>query len=75
MKDYSVKERIINTIMAVLVAIMAGLLVYVCDTFTVPAIATWITVVLCGVAGWAVYRVCKMWILRLFEKWHTKRKQ
>ena len=73
MKDYSIKERIINTIMAVLVAIMAGLLVYVCDNFIVPAIATWITVILCGVAGWAVYRVCKMWILRLFEKWKEKR--
>ena len=51
MKDYSIKERIINTTMAVVVAIMAGLLVYVCDNFTVPAIATWITVILCGVAG------------------------
>lgn len=75
MKDYSIKERIINTIMAVVVAIMAGLLVYVCDTFTVPAIATWITVALCGVAGWAIYRVCKMWILKGYEKWNLKRKQ
>ena len=40
MKEYSIKERIVNTIMAVIVAIMAGLLVYVCDSFTVPAIAT-----------------------------------
>lgn len=40
MKEYSKKERIVNTIMAVVVAIMAGLLVYVCDSFTVPAIAT-----------------------------------
>lgn len=75
MKDYSKKERIINTIMAVVVAIMAGLLVYVCDNFTVPAIATWITVALCGVAGWAVYRVCKMWILKGYEKWNLKRRQ
>lgn len=75
MKDYSIKERIINTTMAVVVAIMAGLLVYVCDNFTVPIIATWITVILCGVAGWAVYRVCKMWILKGYEKWNLKRKQ
>jgi preprotein translocase subunit SecE len=34
------KEQIINTIMAVVVVILASLLVYVCDTFTVPAIAT-----------------------------------
>ena len=40
MKDYSVKERIINTVMAIVVAILASLLVYVCDSFTVPAIAT-----------------------------------
>ena len=75
MKDYSVKERIINTVMAIVVAILASLLVYVCDSFTVPAIATWITVALCGVGGWALYRVCKMWILKLYEKWNLKRKQ
>ena len=75
MKDYSKKERIINTIMAVVVAIMASLLVYVCDNFVVPAIATWVTIILCGVAGWAVYRVCKMWILKGYEKWSLKRKQ
>ena len=75
MKDYSIKERIINTIMAVVVVILASSLVYVCDNFTVPVMATWITVILCGVAGWAVYRVCKMWILKLYEKWNLKRKQ
>ena len=75
MKEYSKKERIVNTIMAVVVAIMAGLLVYVCDSFTVPAIATWITITLCGVAGWAVYRVCKMWILKGYQQWNLKRKQ
>ncbi len=74
MKD-EVKDDIIKTVMAVIVTILAAMLVYVCDSFTVPAIATWITVALCGVAGWAIYRVCKIWILKLFEKWSTKRKQ
>lgn len=69
------REQIINTIMAVVVVILASSLVYVCDNFTVPVIATWITVIFCGVAGWAVYRVCKMWILKLYEKWNLKRKQ
>ena len=54
------KDEIIKTIMATVVLILASLLVYVCDNFTVPTIATVITVVLCGVAGWAVYRVIKM---------------
>lgn len=69
------KDDLIKTAMATIVLILACLLVYVCDTFTVPAIATWITVTLCGVAGWAVYRVCKIWILKLYEKWNLKRKQ
>ena len=69
------RDEIIKTIMATVVLVLAFLLVYVCDTFTVPAIATWITVALCGVAGWAVYRVCKMWILKGYEKWNLKRKQ
>lgn len=74
MKDET-KDDVIKTVMAVIVLILAAMLVYVCDNFTVPAIATWITVVLCGVAGWAIYRVCKIWILKLFEKWSLKRKQ
>lgn len=61
------KDDIIKTIMAIIVVILASALVYVCDTFTVPAIATWITIVLCGVAGWSIYRVCKIWILKLFK--------
>ena len=69
------KDEIIKTAMATVVVIVACLLVYVCDTFTVPGIATAITVILCGVAGWAVYRVCKMWILKGYEKWNLKRKQ
>lgn len=69
------KDDLIKTAMATIVLILACLLVYVCDTFTVPAIATWITITLCGVAGWAVYRVCKIWILKLYEKWNLKRKQ
>ena len=74
MKDET-KDDVIKTVMAVIVFILAAMLVYVCNSFTVPAIATWITVALCGVAGWAIYRVCKIWILKLFEKWSLKRKQ
>lgn len=69
------RDEIIKTVMATVVLILACLLVYVCDNFTVPAIATGITIILCGVAGWAVYRVCKMWILKGYEKWSLKRKQ
>lgn len=69
------KDEIIKSIMATVIVVLAGLLVYVCNTFTVPRIATVITVVLCGVAGWAVYRVCKMWILKGYKKWNLKRKQ
>ena len=61
------KDDIIKTIMAIIVVSLASALVYVCDTFTVPTIATWITIALCGVAGWSIYRVCKMWILKLFK--------
>ena len=69
------KDNLIKTAMALVISIIAGLLVYVCDNFTVPVIATWITIILCGVAGWAIYRVCKIWILKLFETWNLKRKQ
>lgn len=69
------KDNLIKTAMTLVISIIAGLLVYVCDNFTVPVIATWITIILCGVAGWAVYRVCKIWILKLFETWNLKRKQ
>lgn len=75
MEENSVKDNVIKTVMAVIVATLAAMLVYVCDNFTVPVIATWITIALCGVAGWSVYRVCKIWILKLFEKWSLKRKQ
>ena len=75
MEENSVKDNLIKTAMAVIVTVLAAMLVYVCDNFTVPAIATWITVALCGVAGWAIYRVCKIWIFKLFEKWSTRRKQ
>lgn len=74
MKDET-KDDVIKTVMAIIVLILAAMLVYVCNSFTVPAIATWITVALSGVAGWAIYRVCKIWILKLFEKWSLKRKQ
>lgn len=50
--------------MAVIVFILAAILVYVCDNFNVPVIATWVIVALCGVSGWAIYRVCKIWILK-----------
>ena len=69
------REEIVNTIMAVIMAIIAGILVWVCNSFTVPTIAAIITVTLCGIAGWGVYRVSKMWILKLIKSWNSKRKQ
>lgn len=69
------KDDIIKTIIAVIILILANILVYVCNTYTVPSVAVTITLILCGVAGWAIYRVCKMWILKLYEKWNLKRKQ
>lgn len=69
------KDDIIKTIMALILTIVAGVLVWVCDTYTVPSIAVTITFILCGIAGWAIYKVCKIWILKLIEKWNLKRKQ
>ena len=54
------KDEIIKTIMALIISIVAGTLVYVCDTFTVPLIATIITLTICCIAGWSIYMVCKM---------------
>jgi hypothetical protein len=66
------KDDIIKTIMAIILAIISGVLVWVCDTFTVPSIAVTITLILCGIAGWALYRVCKIWVLRLYNNWKSK---
>lgn len=68
------KNEIIKSIITTVIVVLAGLLVYVCDTFTVSGIATVITVTLCSIAGWAIYRICKMWILKGYEKWNLKRK-
>ena len=69
------KDNIIKTIMALILTIVTGTLVWVCNTYTVPLIAVTITLILCGIAGWAIYKVCKIWILKLIEKWNLKRKQ
>lgn len=69
------KDCLIKTIMAVIVLILANILVYVCNTYTVPSVAVTITLIFCGVAGWAIYRVCKIWILKLIRKWNLKEKQ
>ena len=69
------KDDIIKTIMALILTIVAGVLVWVCNTYTVPSIAVTITLILCGIAGWSIYKVCKIWILKLIEKWNLKRKQ
>ena len=69
------KDEIIKTIMALVISVVAGTLVYVCDTFTVPLIATIITLTICCIAGWSIYMVCKMWILKYYKKWNTKRKR
>lgn len=69
------EDNIIKTIMALILTIIAGILVWVCNTYTVPSIAVTITLILCGIAGWSIYKVCKIWILKLIEKWNLKRKQ
>ena len=69
------KDDIIKTIMALILTIVAGVLVWVCNTYTVPSIAVTMTLILCGIAGWSIYKVCKIWILKLIEKWNLKRKQ
>jgi hypothetical protein len=69
------KDDIIKTITALILTIVAGVLVWVCNTYTVPSIAVTITLILCGIAGWSIYKICKIWILKLYEKWNLKRKQ
>lgn len=69
------KDDIIKTIMALILTIVAGVLVWVCNTYTVPSIAVTMTLILCGIAGWAVYKVCKIWILKLYEKWNLRKEQ
>ena len=69
------KDDIIKTAMALILTIVAGVLVWVCDTYTVPSIAVTMTLILCGIAGWAIYKVCKIWILKLIKKWNLKKEQ
>jgi len=63
------KDDIIKTIMAWILTIVAGILVWVCDTYTVPQIAVTITLILCGIAGWSLYRTLKIWLFRLYKKY------
>lgn len=69
------KEKIFNTILIVICDLIAISLVCVCNHYTVPAVATLITVVLTCVASWATYRIIKFWILKLISLWNLKRKQ
>jgi hypothetical protein len=69
------KDDIIKTVMALILTIVAGVLVWVCNTYTVPSIAVTITLILCGIAGWAIYKICKIWILKLIEKWNLRKEQ
>ena len=62
------KDDIIKSIMALILTIVAGILVWVCNTYTVPSIAVTITLIICGIAGWSIYKICKIWILRFIEK-------
>ena len=59
------KDDIIKTVMALILTIVAVVLVWVCNTYTVPSIAVTMTLILCGIAGWSIYKVCKIWILKL----------
>ena len=69
------KDDIIKTIMALILTIVTGVLVWVCNTYTVPSIAVTITLILCGIAGWSIYKICKIWILKLYEKWNLRKEQ
>lgn len=69
------KDNIIKTIMVLILTIVAGTLVWVCNAYTVPSIAVTMTLILCGIAGWSIYKICKIWILKLIGKWNLKRKQ
>ena len=69
------KDDIIKTIMALILTIVAGVLVWVCNTYTVPSIAVTITLIVCGIAGWSIYKICKIWILKLYEKWNLRKEQ
>jgi hypothetical protein len=61
------KDDIIKTVMALILTIVAWVLVWVCNTYTVPSIAVTITLIVCGIAGWSIYKICKIWILKLYE--------
>lgn len=67
------KEEILGTILVLLFDLIVGSFIYVCTKFTIPTIATIITVTLGCVAGWATFKVCKYWILKLQEKWNSKK--
>lgn len=67
------KDDIIKTTMALILTIVAGILVWVCNTYTVPSIAVTITLILCGIAGWSIYKIYKIWILRFIEKRRLKK--
>ena len=69
------KDDIIKTVMALILTIVAGILVWVCNTYTVPSIAVIITLIVCGIAGWSIYKICKIWILKLYEKWNLRKEQ
>ena len=69
------RHYIISSIAILLIDLIAISLIGVCNDYTVPKVAVLITVLLCCVAGYATYKMCKFWIIKLFEKWNSKRKQ
>ena len=69
------RDEILGTIMVLLFDLIVGSFIWVCTKFTIPAIAAIITVTLSGVAGWATFKVCKHWLIKIQEKWNSKRKQ
>lgn len=68
-------EKILNTVLIVIFDLIAISLIGVCNIYTVPPIATLITVILTCVAGYATYAIIKHWILKLISSWNLKRKQ
>ena len=69
------REEYLGTIMVVLFDLIIGSFIWVCTKFTIPPIAAVLTVTLTCVAAWATFKVCKYWLIRIQQKWNSKRKQ
>jgi len=58
-------NHFINVFIALLLDLLALTFIYVCNHYTVPNIATIITLFITCIAGYITYSICKYWI----RKW------